>query len=161
MNEEREEKARRNEQEAELLCKELRYTQQTVAGELAGWKDMHDRMGRKAIKDLARGMLTAERMRMEGLQRALRRVGQADAGGAPTRSSSVSASADADDVGGRRRLGSWAAAADASGSSPAEGSSSNGSSSDDDDGLFGSEDDLDVIAGADKTEVGRRPPSSI
>ncbi|KAB5530548.1 hypothetical protein GE09DRAFT_395885 [Coniochaeta sp. 2T2.1] len=75
LNEEREEKARRSEAEAEDLAKELRYTQQTVAGELAGWRDMHERIGRKAIGDLARGMLVAERMRLEGMQRALRKAG--------------------------------------------------------------------------------------
>jgi hypothetical protein len=74
MNEEREEKARKNEHDAELLCKELRYTQQTVASELAGWRDMHERLGRKAIRDLARGMVTMEKMRLEGIKRALRRV---------------------------------------------------------------------------------------
>ncbi|KAK0656625.1 hypothetical protein B0T16DRAFT_315426 [Cercophora newfieldiana] len=74
MNEEREEKARKNERDAEMLCRELRYTQQTVASELAGWRDMHERMGRKAIRDLARGMVTVERMRLEGIKRALRRV---------------------------------------------------------------------------------------
>ncbi|KAK4454830.1 hypothetical protein QBC34DRAFT_392731 [Podospora aff. communis PSN243] len=74
MNEEREEKARKNENDAELLCKELRYTQQTVASELAGWRDMHERLGRKAIRDLARGMVTMEKMRLEGIKRALRRV---------------------------------------------------------------------------------------
>ncbi|KAH8910643.1 hypothetical protein BR93DRAFT_279561 [Coniochaeta sp. PMI_546] len=76
LNEEREEKARRNEADALNLAKELRYTQQTVAGELAGWRDMHERIGRKAIADLARGMLVAERTRLEGMQRALRKVGR-------------------------------------------------------------------------------------
>lgn len=76
LNEEREEKARRSEAEAQNLAKELRYTQQTVAGELAGWRDMHERIGRKAIADLARGMLVAERMRLEGMKRALRKVGR-------------------------------------------------------------------------------------
>ncbi|KAH6854210.1 hypothetical protein B0I37DRAFT_335987 [Chaetomium sp. MPI-CAGE-AT-0009] len=71
-NEEREEKARRSEGEAEGLCRELRYAQQTVAGELAGWRDMHERMGRRAIRDLARGMVVGERMRLEGMERALR-----------------------------------------------------------------------------------------
>ncbi|KAK0618095.1 hypothetical protein B0T17DRAFT_495678 [Bombardia bombarda] len=74
LNEEREEKARRSEREAEMLCKELRYTQQTVAGELAGWREMHEKMGRRAIRDLAKGMLTAEKMRLDGLRRALRKV---------------------------------------------------------------------------------------
>jgi hypothetical protein len=74
MNEEREEKARRSEGEAERLGRELRYAQQTVAGELAGWRDMHERMGRRAIRELARGMVVAERGRLEGLRRALRLV---------------------------------------------------------------------------------------
>jgi hypothetical protein len=81
LNEEREEKARRSEAEAQNLAKELRYTQQTVAGELAGWRDMHERIGRKAIADLARGMLVAERMRLDGMRRALRRVGRFDGHG--------------------------------------------------------------------------------
>jgi hypothetical protein len=76
LNEEREQKAQRSEADAQNLAKELRYTQQTVAGELAGWRDMHERIGRKAIADLARGMLVAERMRLEGMQRALRKVGK-------------------------------------------------------------------------------------
>ncbi|KAK4192831.1 hypothetical protein QBC35DRAFT_203831 [Podospora australis] len=81
-NEEREEKARKMERDAELLGKELRYTQTTVAQELAGWREMHEKMARKAIRDLARGMVIAERGRLEGVMRALRRVrefqGEAD-----------------------------------------------------------------------------------
>ncbi|KAK4235522.1 hypothetical protein C8A03DRAFT_36633 [Achaetomium macrosporum] len=82
MNEEREEKARRSEGEAERLSRELRYAQQTVAGELAGWRDMHERMGRRAIRELARGMVICERMRLDGMRRALRivREGQAEMG---------------------------------------------------------------------------------
>ncbi len=76
MNDEREERARQSEREGENLSKELRYTQQTVAGELAGWEEMHERMGRRAIRDLARGVLVQERMRLEGMRRALRRVQQ-------------------------------------------------------------------------------------
>lgn len=74
MNEEREEKAKTAEREAEMLGRELRYAQQTVAGELAGWRDMHEKMGRRAIRELARGMVILERGRMEGLKRALRKV---------------------------------------------------------------------------------------
>jgi hypothetical protein len=74
LNEEREERAKRSEAEARDLARELRYTQQTVAGELAGWRDMHEKIGRRAIADLARGMLVAERMRLAGMQRALRKV---------------------------------------------------------------------------------------
>ncbi|KAK4216009.1 hypothetical protein QBC37DRAFT_417920 [Rhypophila decipiens] len=81
LNEEREEKAREKEVEAENLCRELRYTQQTVAGELAGWRDMHEKMGRRAIRDLARGMVVLEKMRLEGIQRALRKVRCLDGNG--------------------------------------------------------------------------------
>lgn len=74
LNDEREDKAKRSKAEARDLAKELRYTQQTVAGELAGWRDLHEKLGRKAIADLARGMLVTERMRLAGMQRALRKV---------------------------------------------------------------------------------------
>ncbi|KAI8962239.1 hypothetical protein F5Y11DRAFT_197458 [Daldinia sp. FL1419] len=74
LNEEREEKARRAQAEVDVLSKELRYTQQIVASELAGWEDMHERMGRRAIKEFARGMLTLERERLRGLRRAQRKL---------------------------------------------------------------------------------------
>jgi hypothetical protein len=81
MNEEREERARRSEGEAERLGRELRYAQQTVAGELAGWRDMHERIGRRAVRELARGMVVAERCRLEGMVRALRAVREGGDGG--------------------------------------------------------------------------------
>ncbi|KAK3984821.1 hypothetical protein QBC44DRAFT_387214 [Cladorrhinum sp. PSN332] len=74
MNEDREEKLKKLEMEAEMMGKELRYTQTVVAGELAGWREMHERLGRKAIKDLAKGVLVVERGRLEGIRRALRKV---------------------------------------------------------------------------------------
>ncbi|KAI1423337.1 hypothetical protein F5Y12DRAFT_786079 [Xylaria sp. FL1777] len=74
MNEEKEERARRTQVELDELSKELRYTQQTVAGELAGWQDMHGRMGRQAIKEFARAMLILERERLQGIRRALRKL---------------------------------------------------------------------------------------
>ncbi|KAL1876433.1 hypothetical protein VTK73DRAFT_9299 [Phialemonium thermophilum] len=74
LNDEREERARKRELEAEALSRELRYTQQTVAQELAGWREMHESFGRRAIRQLARNMVTAEKTRLEGLVRALRRV---------------------------------------------------------------------------------------
>lgn len=74
LNEEKEEKARRAQVEVDTLSKELRYTQQTVASELAGWEDMHERMGRRAIKEFARGMLILERERLQGLRRAQRKL---------------------------------------------------------------------------------------
>lgn len=60
--------------EVNNLSRELRYTQQTVAMELAGWQDMHERMGRRAIRELARGMVVLEKMRLEGMKRALRKL---------------------------------------------------------------------------------------
>jgi len=74
LNEEREERARQGEMEGDNLSRELRYTQQTVAAELAGWQEMHEKMGRRAIKELAKGMLVQERMRLQGFRRALRTV---------------------------------------------------------------------------------------
>jgi hypothetical protein len=74
LNEEKEEKARKTQEESNALGKELRYTQQVVAAELAGWQDLHEKMGRRAIKDLARSMLTQEKVRLEGLKRALRKL---------------------------------------------------------------------------------------
>jgi hypothetical protein len=80
LNEEREERARRSRVEAENLSRELRYTQQTVANELAGWRDLHERMGRRAIRELAKGVVVAEKVRLEGLQRCLRRIREAGTG---------------------------------------------------------------------------------
>lgn len=74
LNEEKEDKVRRTKEEAEELGRELRYTQQVVAAELAGWQDLHEKMGRKAIRDLARGMLIKEKTALEGMQRAMRKL---------------------------------------------------------------------------------------
>jgi hypothetical protein len=74
MNEEREERMRAGQAEVNNLSRELRYTQQTVAMELAGWQDMHERMGRRAIRELARGMVVLEKMRLEGIKRAMRKL---------------------------------------------------------------------------------------
>ncbi|KAI0802184.1 hypothetical protein GGR55DRAFT_667277 [Xylaria sp. FL0064] len=74
INEEKEERARRSQLELDELSKELRYTQQTVASELAGWQDMHGRMGRQAIKEFAKSMLILERERLQGIRRALRKL---------------------------------------------------------------------------------------
>jgi hypothetical protein len=74
LNEEKEDKVRRTREEAGELGRELRYTQQVVAAELAGWQDLHEKMGRKAIKDLARGMLIKERSTLEGMKRAMRKL---------------------------------------------------------------------------------------
>ncbi|KAM4067006.1 vacuolar sorting protein 9 (VPS9) domain-containing protein [Hirsutella rhossiliensis] len=67
-------RARKSREEAEYASRELRHTQQTVAAELAGWQDMHEKMGRSAMREFARGMAVQERMRLDGMMRALRRV---------------------------------------------------------------------------------------
>lgn len=66
--------ARKWREEAEYASRELRHTQQTVAAELAGWQDMHDKIGRSAIREFARGMAVQERTRLDMMVRALRRV---------------------------------------------------------------------------------------
>lgn len=74
MNEEKEDKARRAKEEEEGLGRELRYTQQVVAAELAGWQDLHGKMGRRAIRELAKAVLTKERAALEGMKRAMRKL---------------------------------------------------------------------------------------
>lgn len=54
---------------------ELRYTQQTVAGELAGWQELHARMGRRALREMAGRMVVRERDVLAGMRRAVRGIG--------------------------------------------------------------------------------------
>ena len=84
---ERADRARRTAEEADTLARELRYTQQTVAAELAGWQDLHDRLGRAALREHARAMLVLERERLAGLRRAARQFRNAgpDGGAAGVR----------------------------------------------------------------------------
>jgi hypothetical protein len=63
LNEEKEDKVRRAREEADELGRELRYTQH-----------LHEKMGRKAIRDLVRGMLIKERTTLEGMMRATRKL---------------------------------------------------------------------------------------
>ena len=67
-----EEKVEKAKEDLRVVGCELRYTQQTVAGELAGWQELHARMGKRAVKELARGMVVRERVRLEGMRRAVR-----------------------------------------------------------------------------------------
>ncbi|KAL2270170.1 hypothetical protein VTJ83DRAFT_2354 [Remersonia thermophila] len=98
---------RKHSSEADRLARELRYAQQTVAGELAGWREMHERMGRRAIRELARGMVIAERERLQGLRRALRAVREGGGRGA---------SAGAEGEGGATMTTSTAGSGEGSGS---------------------------------------------
>lgn len=97
INEEREERMRTGQAEVDNLSRELRYTQQTVAMELAGWQDMHERMGRRAVRELARNMVVVEKMRLEGMRRALRKLKevQPDSAGIPREGSAREGGQDA------------------------------------------------------------------
>ncbi len=68
-------KAQKSKEELRQLGCELRYTQQTVAGELAGWQELHAKLGRRAIKQLAEKMVIIERDRLDCMKRAVRELG--------------------------------------------------------------------------------------
>lgn len=68
---EAQERVNKSKEELRGMSCELRYTQQTVAGELAGWQDLHAKLGRRAIKGLAERMLVREKARLEGMKRAM------------------------------------------------------------------------------------------
>lgn len=70
--EEKEERARRSREVVEDLGRELGFVRGVVAGELAGWQDGREGVGRRAVREFARGMVVRERAGLEGLQRALR-----------------------------------------------------------------------------------------
>ena len=67
-------KAAKARSELESLGCELRYTQQTVAQELAGWQDEHVKAGVAMIRKFARDTIVKERARLEGMRRALREI---------------------------------------------------------------------------------------
>ena len=68
-------------QEVRVAGCELAYTYQTVAGELAGWQELHGQMVGAAVRELARSVLVKERLKLEAMQRALRMVKEAKVGG--------------------------------------------------------------------------------
>ena len=68
------EKAEKSREELRTVGCELRYTQQTVAGELAGWQELHAKLGRRAIRSLAQKMVVREKDRLESMKRAVRGV---------------------------------------------------------------------------------------
>ncbi|KAF2706590.1 hypothetical protein K504DRAFT_437267 [Pleomassaria siparia CBS 279.74] len=69
------EKKDRATEEYESLGRELRYTQQVVASELASWQEGRVRMGRKAIRDFASRMVVVEKARLDSMKRAVRELG--------------------------------------------------------------------------------------
>jgi len=74
LDREKEEVIRKEEEEKGSLGRELRYTQQVVAGELAGWQEWRAKTARRAVRDLVVGMVVQERGRLEGMRRAIRRL---------------------------------------------------------------------------------------
>jgi hypothetical protein len=74
------------------LGRELRYTQQVVAGELASWQENRVEMGRRALKDLAKRMVVVEKARLESMKRAVRALG---IGSTPVKSKDVAGGAGA------------------------------------------------------------------
>jgi hypothetical protein len=69
------EKMDRSKLELADLGRELRYTQQVVAGELASWQENRVEMGRRGLKDLAKKMVVVEKARLESMKRAVRELG--------------------------------------------------------------------------------------
>ena len=60
--------------EVEQKGKQLRYTQEVVVGELAGWTSWREQWGRDEIRRFARVMVIRERERLKGMQRVLRNL---------------------------------------------------------------------------------------
>lgn len=78
MEEEAWDKATKAWREKESLGRELAYTQQTIASELAVWQDEHVKNGRAMLKTLARETLVKERAKLDGMKRALRGLRKGD-----------------------------------------------------------------------------------
>lgn len=60
--------------EVERLGRELRYTQEIVVSELAGWTTWREEWGREEMKRLVKGVVVRERERLKSMQRALRAI---------------------------------------------------------------------------------------
>lgn len=69
---ETEKKVMQAEMDIEKLGKELRYTQEIVVSELAGWTTWREEWGKDEIRRLARNMVVKEKERLKCMQRALR-----------------------------------------------------------------------------------------
>ncbi|KAF1989414.1 hypothetical protein K402DRAFT_452140 [Aulographum hederae CBS 113979] len=68
-------KERRCEEELRELGRELRYTQERVAGELAAWQEGRGKAVKGVLREFAKRMVVVERARLEGLGRAIRGAG--------------------------------------------------------------------------------------
>ncbi len=72
LDREKEQVIKKEEGEKGRLEKELRYSQQVVAAELAGWQEGRVKNAREAVRELVRGMVVLEKGRLEGIKRAVR-----------------------------------------------------------------------------------------
>lgn len=75
---EAQDKAQKSSEELKTVSCELRYTQQTVASELAEWQELHAKLGRRAIRQLAQRMVIRQRDQLENMKRAVRGVVDVD-----------------------------------------------------------------------------------
>ena len=78
MQKESADKVTKSQSELESLASELRYTQQTIANEVAGWQEMRPKMAKVALKNLAKKTVIKEKARLQGMQRALRVIKVSD-----------------------------------------------------------------------------------
>jgi small subunit ribosomal protein S11 len=69
---ETEKKISRAEADADRLGRELRYTQEVVVGELAGWTTWREEWAKEEIRRLARNTVVRERERLKCMRRAIR-----------------------------------------------------------------------------------------
>ena len=70
------EKMEKAEEQARGIARELRYTQQTVASELAAWQDLHEKMAKRSVRRLALAVVVREKDRLAGMRRAMRVIGE-------------------------------------------------------------------------------------
>ena len=68
------EKVEDSRRQADLLGREISASQQVIAGELAGWQDQHEQMGKRMLRQFVKGMVIKERDRLESMKRAVRGV---------------------------------------------------------------------------------------
>lgn len=67
------------EAEIESKGKELRYTQEVVLGELAGWTSWREQWGRNEIRRFTRATLVKERERLKNMERVMNNLKKTDA----------------------------------------------------------------------------------
>ena len=77
---ETENKILKGEESIERLGRELAYTREVVVGELAGWTEWRERVGREMVGAFVRGVVVRERERLRGLERCLAALGRGPVG---------------------------------------------------------------------------------